>query len=181
MKITKAELNREIEASHDQECMTERLAVMGCEIASAFLSRRDLGGNPESDKDEILSRFRDRLARKWRNLKTGNPHSYITAMINSSVRDYYRRRNSHQRKLGNYALEEQKTMQEDIRMGDVKLEAYGRIAEFLDRLDALRELKAIETGKWRVLERALQKELKESRENLRGGLLQQALPGMGRK
>lgn len=97
MRVDPAELNAAIAEAKAAGRLTERLAVLGMQIARGCLSAEKFSGYPAADREDIFGAWTLRFVKTWHRLDPeGNPHAYITTMVANCWRMHER---STQRRL----------------------------------------------------------------------------------
>lgn len=97
MRVDPTELNAAITEAKAAGRLTERLAVLGMQIARGCLSAEKFSGYPEADREDIFGAWTVSFVKNWHRLDPeGNPHAYITTMVANCWRMHER---STQRRL----------------------------------------------------------------------------------
>lgn len=91
MEIDPTELNVAIAEAKAAGRLTERLAVLGMQVARGYLRSEKFNGYPAVDLEDIFGAWTLRFVKSWRRLDPeGNPHAYITTMVANSWRMHER-------------------------------------------------------------------------------------------
>jgi DNA-directed RNA polymerase specialized sigma24 family protein len=81
MQVDPTELNVAIAEAQRAGRLTERLAVLGMQVARGYLSSEKFSGYSAADREDIFSAFTVSFVRGWQKLDPdGNPHAYLSTM-----------------------------------------------------------------------------------------------------
>lgn len=97
MRVDPTELNAAIAEAKAAGRLTERLAVLGMQIARGYLSLVKFNDYSAEDLEDIFGAWTVSFVKNWHRLDPdGNPHAYITTMVANCWRMHER---STQRRL----------------------------------------------------------------------------------
>lgn len=89
--VDPTELNAAVAEAQRVGRLTERLAVLGMQIARSYLSSEKFSGYSAAEREDIFGMWTLRFVRGWRKLDPErNPHSYITGSVRSAWMDFAR-------------------------------------------------------------------------------------------